>query len=374
MEKVKENNRVIGLDALKVISMLMIVILHYFSFEYMNAIQEFSIQWYIAWGIKELCLVAVNCYVLITGYFLVKSKFKIKKIIALLGQVLFYSISITLCIYLFSDNKISLRNLAYTLLPIYTNRYWFINSYLALYLLFPVLNIVINHITQKQYKYLLVILILVFCVRQSITVVGDWTLDSTAGFGIMWFICLYLIAGYIRLYAKDINKKLKYVMIYFGTCVAILIFRTLIVYVCNMINYANKEEIVGMWHCYNSLPALIASVALFLLFKNMTIKNRTISKWIVGASTSTFAVYLIHQQVVFIPILWNNLCHKLDYISSPYWILHMIICVVAIFTVCVIIDKIRKYLVAKLMKYKIVLKVITYWEDKLNFNKIDTIF
>lgn len=77
--------RNIGLDLLRILAMLMIVMLHYLL--YSGALKtEFGTNTnYIAWIVEAFCIVAVNCYIYITGYFSINSKFNVKKVFKLWG-------------------------------------------------------------------------------------------------------------------------------------------------------------------------------------------------------------------------------------------------------------------------------------------------
>lgn len=59
----------------------------------MNLFQSIT-NWIIIEYIIYLTAVGVNCYVLISGYFLVKSEFKLHKVVKICFQKLFYSIGI----------------------------------------------------------------------------------------------------------------------------------------------------------------------------------------------------------------------------------------------------------------------------------------
>ena len=147
----------------------------------------------------------MNCYVLISGYFLVKSKFKWKKVIQLWFETLFYSVFIYIVIVVLGLKEIDIKGIIKSLFPILTKQYWFINIYLVMYILSPFINKLINSLDKKEYQKLIMILLICFSI---ISILPDaYTLDTSHGYGIIWFICLYLIAGYIRIY--DIPKKLK---------------------------------------------------------------------------------------------------------------------------------------------------------------------
>lgn len=83
-EMVKVKKRNIGLDCLRIISMIMIVFLHYLSKGgLLRAENTSGIYHIIYYFIEALSIIAVNCYVLISGYFLIRSKFRWKKVLQL---------------------------------------------------------------------------------------------------------------------------------------------------------------------------------------------------------------------------------------------------------------------------------------------------
>ena len=102
----------------------------------------------------------VNCFVLISGYFLINSKFKLKKVLNLYLVTIFYSILLFIphCILY----GFSLSNFIKSCLPLLMGTYWFITTYVVLYLLSPFLNILIKNLSKKQYLISLGILIDVF--------------------------------------------------------------------------------------------------------------------------------------------------------------------------------------------------------------------
>ena len=139
-------SRLEGIELLRMVSMFMILLLHYcgkgnFLIEKPFANNNAE----IAWIIEAFSIVAVNCYVLISGYFLVYSHCEGRKVIKIIGQVLFYSIGIYLLF------RIALPNLELPFykkltffLPITLKTYWFATCYVVLYLLAPFINIILK--------------------------------------------------------------------------------------------------------------------------------------------------------------------------------------------------------------------------------------
>ena len=68
-----QKHNLVGIELLRIIAMMMVVGLHYLNFGgilWSDAI----VNRRIAWGVESFLFVAVNCYVLISGYFLVIMK------------------------------------------------------------------------------------------------------------------------------------------------------------------------------------------------------------------------------------------------------------------------------------------------------------
>ena len=99
MEVVTPNQptqRQVNIELLRVIAMFMVVVLHCNAFgENMRNTEPLTLNWLGIWFLEKISIVAVNCYVLISGYFLITSEFKYRKLFSIWFQVLFYSI----CIY-----------------------------------------------------------------------------------------------------------------------------------------------------------------------------------------------------------------------------------------------------------------------------------
>ena len=86
--------RMVSIELLRVISMLMVVMLHYLGKGYLIPALDGAMNatGYVAWFLESMSAVAVNVYMLISGYFLVESSFKLGRLLNLLCQVIFYSV------------------------------------------------------------------------------------------------------------------------------------------------------------------------------------------------------------------------------------------------------------------------------------------
>ena len=133
--KTKRLNNIVFL---RIISMYMILVLHYLSFGgFLLEHTGFSISSAIVWFLEALSFVAVNCYVLISGYFLVDAKFKFEKIFKICLQTLFYTLIVYITLLLLNKTDISIMSFIKNCLPITSGTYWFATCYILLYILSP---------------------------------------------------------------------------------------------------------------------------------------------------------------------------------------------------------------------------------------------
>ena len=101
----KERNY--GIDLLRIVSMLMVVINHILRFGGVYSDNLAGIGRLLIVGMDVLCLCAVNCFALISGYVGVRPKHKFSNIISLWLLVLFYGIVFLSVFALVAPEKIS---------------------------------------------------------------------------------------------------------------------------------------------------------------------------------------------------------------------------------------------------------------------------
>lgn len=343
------SKRNVGLDCLKIIAMLMIVFIHVIG-KGMFRYEANNVEFYkIALFIRIFCIVAVNCYVLITGYFQIESKFNTKKIINIWGKVLFYSISIYIMLLLLGQVNFNIKDVIKSIFPILTNEYWFVNCYLLLYILSPFINKMINQLDKKEFKKLLIILLVVFSIFPSVLPVS-FTMDNTRGYGIIWFIVLYLIGAYIRLYGNACYKNRNNLLTFFLISIVSYGLVILVQYICNKLHFLDMSERI---YNYNFFTIFLASVFLFLFFKNINIKSLKVTNLVSKIVPLTFGVYIIHEQVVLRNYLYLNILHLNDFWNKITQFIIIPSTAIVIFLICLVIEKITKNTIQKFICNKL---------------------
>ncbi|MBR2023741.1 MAG: acyltransferase family protein [Clostridia bacterium] len=147
-----------GFELLRIIAMFLIGAVHVMNYGGMlkNGLPQ-TIKWQRL--IYAVFTVAVNVFVLISAYFMVKSKLKPKKLIYLWLQVVAYSVGSYVILCLFSNANFSLYEFAKCWLPVLFNKYWFFTAYFLLMLVSPFLNKILHSSSKKELYTLNIFLI-----------------------------------------------------------------------------------------------------------------------------------------------------------------------------------------------------------------------
>lgn len=317
-----------GIELLRLVAMFMVLLLHanYISFGSPSA-EDVHNHLFSSFGrilAEQLCIVAVNVYVLISGWFGIKPK--TSSFIGLLTQIFTYSFIILLGWIIYEKPKLHFYDLAEVL--VIGKQYWFVVSYLLLYLISPILNSFATTTPKETYKKVLIAYF-------SFEFVYGWFAGDggfSGGYSTLSFIGLYLLARYLRFYGEEVlnRKKRFYLCIYLFTSLAVAGWTVFQLYTFGVVFFFSYID-------YNCPFVILASVMLFLAFLKLKFRNSIINYF----STSALSVYLIHVN----PHLWGtyqSTVRKLYYtFEGVGGILYVLLMLLSFFFICLVVDKIR---------------------------------
>ncbi len=341
-EKISENkfSRNSNLELLRIISMILIVAHHYSVHGFTINDMDFSRNKYIVDFLSLGGKLGVNCFILISGYFSIKSKFTIKKLLKLEGQVLFYSISflILFLTVLTPTEPIGIKVILKSLLPIIYSSYWFVTTYIILMILSSYINILILNMNKTIHIKLICILVFIW------SIISNFTLGDLSYSNLGCFMTLYLIAAYIRKYVDISNINLKLIR-KITTITTLLLFLSVIVF--NYIGNKYNINILLKHSTYfkkdNSILILIISVGLFLICLSYNFHNSIINR----IASTTFGVYLIHDNYFVRPFIWETMLHCKENYYSSYLIIHAICSIIIVYIGCTLIELLRQITIEK---------------------------
>ena len=180
------------------------------------------------------------------------------------------------------------------------------------------------------------------------------------GASVIWFIVLYLIGSYIRLYIDVMKYKFKALLLYISASAIVCLCWIILTILSKRISAISN--VVNYYCRYNCIIVVVASVALFIMFLRIKIHNNILTKIIRFFAPLTLGVYLIHDNPNIRNILWNRIFTQGNLISNPLVVFQVILRMLIIFLCCSFVDYFRSILFI-FEKSKIYSKFL----EKLNF-------
>jgi len=348
-----------GIDLLKIILAFMVLTLHFNAGATGQVLQHATIfPWNILVQVVTLlCYPAVNCYVLISGYFMYKYQKNIAEsilsVICLWLSVIFFSIIGYIIVILAFHKSFDFIVFIKHLFPVCRGKWWFITVYVVMALLSPFLNTIINNITMKQFRILLGILL----VSSSVVPMflgWDGQLGSGMGYSLFWFITLYFVGAYIHNnYIVQPSSKKSTIFL----CAVIYILVDVVIMMIEKVFMICGIKI--LLTPYNSIFILVQACALVILFLNTQI-NKKCGGIIAKIASLSMASYLFHCQEDLDTAIWEYI-KPWQYANSSRILIVYLLTIVFLYVIAILIEQVRNtifgkiessiFLIDKLRKY-----------------------
>lgn len=355
----KERNY--GIDGLRIISMLLVVILHVLGnggiLENAKQFDKFMIVWLLEIG--AYC--AVNCYALISGfvgYSNEPKQHKYSKYVTLWIEVVVYGILMTIVCNKLYPEIVTKKDLLKAIFPVCFSQYWYFSSYTVLFFMMPYINKMVRGFSKRELLKLIGTMFLIFSVYATFIqqLQGD-PFVIRAGYSFLWIAFLYIIGAYIKKYDIYINLKKKKLLIV-GIVLLILTWVPKIIF-GQVINLSGNISWGDLLISYTSPTILGIALVVLLIFANISVKNFT-KNIIKFLAPSAFGVYIIHTQ----PLFYNNFLKDrfINVLELNTFIIPLAVLGIAIviFIIGVFIDKIRIQLFKLLRMNKLSNQIVEY--------------
>lgn len=233
--------------------------------------------------IESVAIICVNLFVLISGWFSIRST--VRGFCNFAFQCLFFLTGIYVFAVMMGWSQFSAAGLLGRLTL--TDSGWFVLAYMGLYVLSPVLNAYVKSASRSQLEELLIS----FYAFQTIY---GWCAPSAAfimkGYSTFSFIGLYLLARYVRLYVPATNYKA-------WQCFAV----AAATFLANSLWYIGSEcldmplladKALSDKTLFYTNPLVVAgAMAVVMGFSRLRVRQSRLVNWI---AASSFAVFLLH--------------------------------------------------------------------------------
>lgn len=315
-------------ELLRITSMVLIIAHHFsvhggFYFQNTSLTENMLFLQLLSIGGK----VGVNLFVMVTGYFTILSDgWRPEKIVKLWLQIFFYSTVIYLLSSAAGLTAFTLTGLLASCLPVLTKQWWFASAWFVLYLLSPWLNRLLRKFTRIQYRNVLVTAGIFWCLIPVLTWLPERIRD------VLWFVYLYALAGWLRLYPPAWKRPMAGGIVCF-----LLTFCHSVVHLFFRTRWGGTYETV-----YYNMYHILILVTSLLLFQGFAGLELPFCRGINALAELSFGVYLIHDSDHLRYFLWQDLAKSASFQDSPWLIPYGLLLTAGVYLVCGSLERIRQ--------------------------------
>ena len=320
------------MELLRITAMLMVVALHASTggFGYITAarMHHDPAKWVAVTLSTMTCIGCVDLFVLLTGWF--GTRFKWRGVGRLVSQTAVVSLSMYAVVTLLGADLP--RTFLDTVKVVWG--YWFVRSYLLLYVLSPLLNAFIEQSDEKRLGAFL-LAYYAFFIPYSL-------IDNNIGTGYntMSFIGLYMLARYLRLYGANRLRSVRTWTLWTGWLAVVALGTLIITLTAQLATQTATHEVLNYVTSYSSVLVVSGAVLLLLAFSRLSVQKR----WVNWLAAGSFTVYLTHQQLYLRKPYTDFIKSLIRNAGSPALCsLAVLVTVLAIFLASVCFDALRRY-------------------------------
>lgn len=342
-----DKKRMANLELLRCLAMMMVIVLHYLgkggllpelTGESLGSVGT------AAWLLEAFCIVAVNLYMLISGYFLCTSSFKLSRLLQLLIQVWLYSAvfgMIGAATGIIRETPVDTHYFLTLMFPVSMEHYWFLTAYVFLYLLLPFLGVAVKRMSRQQMQLAVGLLLVTFCALKSILPLRLET--DQKGYDCLWYLCVFMTAAYIRRFGSTFLRRRGRSLGLYAACCLLAFAGSMVLRFCYL-RTGSLGRMTGMCMEYNHILPFLAALGLFGVFAGLEIQGN-IARVINSIAPYTLGVYLLHENLG-LRYTWQDWLGA-DRISNPgELLLRTLTAAAVVFCIGILTDMLR----AKLTK------------------------
>lgn len=277
-------------ELLRIIAMFLIVISHVVThFIMADKLQLSVMNTFLLTLLRSFIYICVNVYIIITGYFSINTKqLKFRKVLNVVLLPGFISAILLTILMAVGRIDFDIWRILGKLFATFRGEYWFISNYFALYLFIPLLNKILHAFTKKDLQNFIFLTFLVGSVWQFF-IPSKQIIAFNSGFSLIFFIFLYFVGAYIRLYGPFVRAFTG--KQYLGVYVMVGLLTGILQFFIPQIDFLN----------YNGPFELMMSYAFFMFISKIKVHS-TIINYI---ATYTLSVYLVHEQGQMRTLIWD---------------------------------------------------------------------
>ena len=327
----KDKDRIYGIDILRIIAVILVLILHFFTNTYYNSSDLSNLNMKGQTIIRDFAMICVPLFMVITGFLNRKTQYDksfFKGLFNILIVWIFYSLIEYFVLNILNNNyqALNFKDLLFSLTSFKACGYsWYIEMYIGLYLFSPMLNNAYNSFNNKNRLYFLLIILSIIIIPGFINSLFDTIVHVPS-----WWNGIYPIAYYIAgKYISDVNPKIKK-----KTLILLLILIQIITFSFNY-NFSITHY---------SVTTFLTTIITFLIFYDIKLECKISKKVVAYISNITLDIYLGSSLID--KIIYPEFNSKIaDLLGQDQILIYLPIIFIIVFISSVVYGTIRKLII-----------------------------
>ncbi len=284
--------RILGLDLLRILSMVMIIGLHMLGQGgILSSAAEGSGSRYAAVGMQCLFYCAVDCYGLLSGYVSGVRRHHGAKLLLLWLEVVLYSLLFAVFFRWRYPQYVGRDAFVNAVLPVLTRQYWYFTGYFGLALVMPLLEGGLAKLESRRAVRGFFLMLLFLCLLP--TLLHSDAFHLRGGYSMLWLLLLYLMGAALRRGSRFQRVGAVPLLLTAAVCYGLTLLSVL-----RPMNLPYTSGITLL--NYTSPTVALFSACLLLLFSRLRGRGGRGEKLITGLGRCSFGVYILHTN----PLLW----------------------------------------------------------------------
>ncbi|MGN0692207.1 MAG: acyltransferase family protein [Oscillospiraceae bacterium] len=340
--KIRQSN----IEMLKIMAVFLIVICHCIPFgggvspSYYFDITKCSenISIIILVIFRYLGQIGNAIFIVCSSWFLTDSnRAKSEKILNIMADSLLFSLAY-LIIFIFLGTELTLKEIIKSFFPVTFGNNWFVTCYIVFYFIHPLLNTVIKSLSQRQFFILVMLGTFVYSFLDII----HKGFESSR---LIYFMLIYFIVAYIKLYMPNFSKNIKINRILFCLSVVFLLMLILLTN-CLGLKIDLLSDQMLHWKEFNNPLIIIMAISLFNIFRSWNIQSNAVNT----ISSLSMLIYIIHGNflvaIYLRPAIWKWIFENIEN-SREYVVIWSLLVAAVMFVASILIALLYKFTLKK---------------------------
>ena len=329
------NDRISGLDLLRVILSFWVVAIHVMHYGGLQAYSDpSSAGFYLLWFLAISMHSVINCFALVSGFVLYDQTPKYTRILRLLFTVAYHGIVITLLFRLFYPEAVTQRHWLWAFFPVAQEEFWYFSSYFGAFFFVPVLIRGIRSLPKRQAGLLVICSLIIFSFIPTFTARDPFDLDG--GNSVLWLLILFVAGAFLKKYFHTFKLKKRVLLAIFAgsvllTCIGMAIGEL----------FPEFDSLALVDHTSPTL--VLGGIAVVLLFASIQVPAFA-GKIVKYCAPFTFSIYLIHEHPLVRQYFVKNQFIHVVSLPAVMQVVAVFLIAACIWLICFGLDFIRRYI------------------------------